>query len=1435
MTVHYRVLLIILLIALPCALFAGEIVLPFTSGEAAITAGSEGLFNLKISGFSGIGLPGDPALPFTRTHVLLPPGVKLKTLRIELRSAVEEEIEGTFSVAPSPPPVISADNKIIEDWRGRRIKNGRNADVYDRNELFPAGYVTTGHTSGLGRYVLLPVSFWPYRYNPVTGRLAHLVKADVAIIFDTTPAAQNPSRADRDMLPKLKRLAANWQKAESWYGVSSVEAQPASPVPIAIITTSQIVSESSSLADFVAHKTAMGFSVTVATEANWGGGTGNIAAERIRAWLRANYAQKARYAILIGNPNPSDGTVPMKMLWPRRGATDGYESCPSDYYYADVTGNWDLDGDGYYGEENGDFGEGGVDRVPEVIVGRIPYYGVMTELDKILRKIITYETTTEIGPWAQRVLIAQKPLDGLTPTWQAGEGIKNDVCKPAGLNYYRVYENDFGLMPAPEKTPCNYDNMKNEWMKGYGFVFWGSHGWAQGASDVVNSSLCSLFDDSRPAFIFQGSCTNGYPEAIDNLGYSLLKNGAIDTVSASRVSWYYYHCEVPYKETDCIFGMCYRYALRLAKDRERCGDALYNMKTSLEPVIWMNHLVFNLYGDPTIIPRWPSTALSVETASLPSGKVSRYYEIDLQAAGGVAPYSWSIDEGTLPPGLTLSESGTVSGVPTKSGTYGFTVKVAEDGGNYAAKAFSIAVSITAYYFDLNTDPGWTCQGGWALGTPGGNGDPTYENTNNWIYGYNLGGNYPNNMASTEYLTTQAIDCSSLAETKLSFQRSLGVQGSDYDKANIQISTNGTDWTTIWSNPASTISDTCWIIVSYDISQFADGKPAVYIRWGMGPTDATTAYPGWNIDEVSIEGILTKPLIRHTPITWTDAATGSYAITADVLSSYNLLPGSPVLYWKTNGEFASVPMDFVDEDTFEAAIPAQPEGSVVKYYIAAADYASAALSPAAAPTTLHQFSVIPDNQPPVVLHTPHANTTDCSGYYEFRATVVDNLGVGSVMLTWSRNGSIPEIEKMELADGPGKYFAAIMTQAEPGDWFSYKITATDTSQSLLTTESPESGWHIFSILPGQVRIHSFTLDTNPGWTCGTGWEFGQPHGKGSNAGDPFSGFTGSNVYGYNLSGDYQNSMTEPSCLTTSAIDCTGASNVTLEFRRWLGVEGRAKDSADIEISTGSLWKSIWSNPANDMMDYNWELASYDISQVADRQPAVYIRWGIGPTNATLPFPGWNIDDVEIWADLYAPINSIGDLKAAADLSSVESGGYVVTAVFPGFFYMQKPGEYQGIRVAWPGIAAEGDTVSVRGVMRTRCFEREIIAQKISADTPAGSIKPVGMGLNTLGGANMPQAQAGVKNGCGLNNIGTLVKVWGKVTRIGDGYFYLDDGSGLKDGTATGNTPNIGVRALHPGTGLSQGQFVIVIGISTGFSEGESFLRAVLPKINEGIIP
>jgi hypothetical protein len=71
--------------------------------------------------------------------------------------------------------------------------------------------------------------------------------------------------------------------------------------------------------------------------------------------------------------------------------------------------------------------------------------------------------------------------------------------------------------------------------------------------------------------------------------------------------------------------------------------------------------------------------VTITTTSLPRARVRRAYSQRLQASGGVAPYTWSLAEGSLPPGLVLgANDGTITGSPTVAGTYQFTVRVTDN-------------------------------------------------------------------------------------------------------------------------------------------------------------------------------------------------------------------------------------------------------------------------------------------------------------------------------------------------------------------------------------------------------------------------------------------------------------------------------------------------------------------------------------------------------------------------------------------------------------------------------------------------------------------------------------------------------------------------------------------------------------------------------------
>ncbi|MEM2051050.1 MAG: putative Ig domain-containing protein [Thermoproteota archaeon] len=106
------------------------------------------------------------------------------------------------------------------------------------------------------------------------------------------------------------------------------------------------------------------------------------------------------------------------------------------------------------------------------------------------------------------------------------------------------------------------------------------------------------------------------------------------------------------------------------------------------------------------LPVSADTPLTITTESLPDGQVWSSYFAVLTASGGVPPYLWSIQTGSLPPGLSLSNDGYITGTPTAEGTYTFTVKVLDQrfDSAYALKTLSIKIvriAVEQFDFKLN--------------------------------------------------------------------------------------------------------------------------------------------------------------------------------------------------------------------------------------------------------------------------------------------------------------------------------------------------------------------------------------------------------------------------------------------------------------------------------------------------------------------------------------------------------------------------------------------------------------------------------------------------------------------------------------------------------------------------------------------------------------
>jgi hypothetical protein len=77
--------------------------------------------------------------------------------------------------------------------------------------------------------------------------------------------------------------------------------------------------------------------------------------------------------------------------------------------------------------------------------------------------------------------------------------------------------------------------------------------------------------------------------------------------------------------------------------------------------------------------------------ALPGGTTGGPYSQTLAASGGRPPLVWSVAAGTLPPGLSLAATGTLSGTPSASGNFSFTAAVTDSAGIKAQKALTLAV------------------------------------------------------------------------------------------------------------------------------------------------------------------------------------------------------------------------------------------------------------------------------------------------------------------------------------------------------------------------------------------------------------------------------------------------------------------------------------------------------------------------------------------------------------------------------------------------------------------------------------------------------------------------------------------------------------------------------------------------------------------------
>jgi hypothetical protein len=537
-----------------------------------------------------------------------------------------------------------------------------------------------------------------------------------------------------------------------------------------------------------------------------------------------------------------------------------------------------------------------------------------------------------------------------------------------------------------------------------------------------------------------------------------------------------------------------------------------------------------------------------------------------------------------------------------------------------------------------SDYEWTLSSGssWEIGLPvGTNGDPGAApslDPEDQILGYDLGGLYTNGMTTPKYAISPEIDCTDTVGVKLTFDRWLGVEDSAEDQAFIQVTNDGENWVDVWMNPSFVLEDpgdadpdvadlvdASWKTVVYDISEVADGQEAVQIRFGLATGGASATYDpadpnlgrfgGWNIDNVELSAA--GPDGFNVP-TWAPDVDGS---------------GNPVgSIWENGPPVATAGHPFDadgDDDTADDPVVGGDPG------VDASDGAGPIWGTDIVGTGVDNPVVAGDYKANMRPDYLVSSAFDCTGrngtqvsfmrWLQVAAAPYDNVSV-QVQVGDPDDGFVPEEIFSEDAD-------PTIELTEDGDEFVWEVD---------TTDAYRLAGAISYIVDGKAdataEVEFFVCDTNSDdeddWTSvGT---VPMDADLGSIDDDEWEEF------------DFG--------ILPRPLDCDNGSLFVKAV-----ISNPDEDVVSMLISNltveGDLWHTAWTNPVetplafifdgefsddSDPADEHldswagaWVKEAVDISEWADDNSVVRVRFAMGPTVAFLPkYGGWSLDQLEI---------------------------------------------------------------------------------------------------------------------------------------------------------------------------------------------------------------
>lgn len=447
--------------------------------------------------------PGNPLLPVYSGNVLIPAGAELTGIAIT-RVERTELGDGLTLYPVQPPRPTGADMPFV----------GPSPAAYLSTAKYPASPLTQFPAGSKAGFRIAGFTLCPFEYRAASGRLTLLSHVELAVSYrENAVTALTLTRSQLELVERgVEAIVVNPKDAAAM--APRVAAKLGNEIDVIIVTSTAMKSTFETLRSYYMRKGF--FTVIMPTESTYARYTGYDNAEKVRNMLKEKFAQNGlKYVVLGGDVD----------ICPFRYAYLEYSpyNVPADWYFADLDGTWDDDGDHQYGEMTGD----NPDLFGDIIVARI---GVddATQFAHFFAKDTVYELAPDTS-YLNNVLL---PFEDLWSNIDYYGRIVNKNIALA-LSAMSTWEVDSMLYMPPATVVAGINAGRHLWH------FAGHGATTLFGSTFSTSNISQLTNATKPFIVNSMACDCGDFDEGDCLGEMLLTDacGAVSTATNARYGW----------------------------------------------------------------------------------------------------------------------------------------------------------------------------------------------------------------------------------------------------------------------------------------------------------------------------------------------------------------------------------------------------------------------------------------------------------------------------------------------------------------------------------------------------------------------------------------------------------------------------------------------------------------------------------------------------------------------------------------------------------------------------------------------------------------------------------------------------------------------------------------------------------------------------------